>query len=362
MFDDKTSVFAEEGTAAHELAELMLQYQLGELPEEDFTAKLQELQKGPHYSEAMYDYLEQYTTVVMERVNEARARTPDAQVLLEQRLDFSEWVPEGFGTGDVVIIADGILDVIDLKYGKGVPVSAEGNTQMRLYALGAISQFGILYEFDRIRMTIIQPRLDSVSTDDMQVDELLRWADEVVRPGAELAATGRGKTVAGDHCTFCKAESHCRARAFYALDLEKYNRRDSDLLNSEEIADVLERVGPLVAWAQKVEKYALDQALNHGVHFPRWKVVEGISRRQYSDREAVAQTLILEGFEESQIYAPQEILKIGDMEKTLGKKRFAELLGSYIIKPAGKPVLVPESDKRPELSSAASAAVDFEDS
>lgn len=359
QYPDVTTSFAEEGTAAHELSELMLQYKIGEITKRQYSGRLKKHKKGEYFSQEMLDHCENYTDLVVERVNEAKAKTKDALVLLEQRLDFSQWVPEGFGTGDVLVIADGVMEVIDLKYGKGVLVSAENNSQMRLYGLGAYNEYDLLYDIETVRMTIIQPRLDNVSTEELAADELLKWAEEVVKPTAEEAAQGSETFEAGSHCRFCKARAECRVRAEANLELAKHEFKEPELLSPVEIADVLAKADELKSWVSDIEGHALDQAYKHGVSYPGWKVVEGRSSRIYVDKEAVQDLLILEGYSEDEIHKPTEIKGITDMQRVLGKKQFDTLLKDFIIKPPGKPKLAPESDKRPALSSAASAAEDF---
>jgi len=360
QFPESTSLYAEEGTFAHSLAELKLNRALNYMKPSAFKKKLVELQKNPLWSPGMEEYIDQYAAIIGEKYMTAKKSCPDVRVLLEERLDFSEWVPDGFGTGDVVIIADGILEIIDLKYGKGVPVSAEDNTQMRLYALGAVTQYGLLYDFDLVRMTIIQPRLDSVSTDEISVSGLLKWGDEVVRPLAIKAIAGEGELVAGEHCTFCRARATCRARAEANLEMAKYDFQEPKLLTIEEIAEILSKAETLQKWAKDVQEYALNQAENHGVKFPGWKLVEGRSNRKYSDETAVVTKLKAEGYSEEVIYKTKEVLGITAMEDKLGKKIFEEYLKDLIVKPAGKPTLVPESDKRPEINSVAAAVADFD--
>lgn len=357
QFQDQQSDYAAEGSFAHNLAELLLSRIITGKPRAHIKA-LAELRNGPFYSTEMQEAVDHYVSQVAERYNKAVSSCPDTLALLEQRLDFSDWVPSGFGTGDVVIISDDAIEVIDLKYGKGVPVSAEGNPQTRLYGLGAVKTYGMLYDFSRVRMTIIQPRLDSISTEEMTVDELLTWADEHIKPRAALAIAGEGEFAAGDHCRFCKAKATCRARADKNLELAKYDFQESFLLSHDEIADVLARAEELAKWAKDVQEYALDQATNHGVKFPGYKLVEGRSVRKYADDEAVARALTEAGYAEDTIYT-RSLLGITAMEKELGKKRFAELLNELIVKPAGKPTLVPESDKRPEINSTESAQADF---
>lgn len=351
-FPETTTTYAEEGTAAHELSELMLQLKTGELTKRQYGGRLKKHKSGQYYSQEMVDYCEAYTDIVIERINESKAKTPDAEVLFEQRLDFSEWVPGGFGTGDVVIIAEGMVEVVDLKYGKGVPVSAENNSQMRLYGLGAWHEFNFIYGVDKIRMTIVQPRLDSISTEELTEAELLEWAEKVVKPKAQEATNGEGSFVAGDHCKFCKARATCRTRADANLELARHEFRDPPLLSVDEIADVLAKADQLRSWANDIEGYALEQAHRNGVKFPGWKLVEGRSNRIYSDKDAVADTLVMEGYEEEKIFKPRDLRGITDMQKVLGKKQFEQLLSDWIIKPEGKPKLAPESDKRPELRSA----------
>ena len=360
QFPDTKSEYAAEGTFAHALAELRLSRAVANtIKPSAYKKKLDEMKKDPLYSISMEEHIEQYVTFVGEKFMEAKKNCPDTLVLLEQRLDFSEWVPEGFGTGDVIIISDGVLEIIDLKYGQGVPVSAKGNTQMRLYALGAISQYGLLYGFDCIRMTIVQPRLDSISSDDISVAELLKWGEEVVKPTAAKAMAGEGEFVPGDHCMFCKVKATCRARAEANLKMARYEFQDPPLLSIDEIAEILFKAEELQKWAKDVQEYALDQAVNRGIKFPGWKLVEGRSNRKYTDEDAVANRLKAEGFTDDVIYAPRKIWGISEMEKKLGKKIFEEYLKDLVIKPAGKPTLAPESDKRPEISSVSSAVADF---
>lgn len=359
---DSTSVFAEEGTAAHELSEIFLLHEIGEISKRARSVRLNKFKReNEHYSQSMEDYVQSYVDVVMERVNEARATTPDALVLIEQRLDFSAWVPEGFGTGDVLIMADDQVEVVDLKYGKGVPVSAVDNPQMRLYGLGAYDRYSLLYDIDKVRMTIVQPRLDSVSTETLTADELLGWADNEVKPKADMAWAGEGEFQPGEHCRFCKVAPTCRARAEENLAMAEYDFEEPKLLSNEEIAEILAKTGELQKWAKDVEAYALEQAEKHGTKFSGWKLVEGRSNRKYTDPEAVAELLKEKEFAEADIYKPQELKTITALEKVLGKKVFSETLGSLIEKPPGKPALVVETDKRPELNSAASAEADFGD-
>lgn len=357
---EETSEYAAEGRFAHTLAELHLQLYLKTITKRVFNKRLKELQQSPFYSQEMEDYVQIYTDLAIEKINAARNRSKDALVFLEQRLDFSSWVPEGFGTGDVVIIADGVIEVIDLKYGKGVAVSAEENSQMRLYGLGALHLYDCLYDINTARMTIIQPRLDNVSTEELSTDELTTWGDEYVRPRAELADKGEGEFSAGEHCRFCRVKATCRARAEANLELTRYDFQDPPLLSNEEIAEILFHAEALRIWIKDIQGYALDQAYKHGIKFDGWKLVEGRSSRKYADEESVAQTLMEKGYQADKIFT-QSLLGITAMEKFLGKKRFEEILNDLVVKPPGRPTLVPESDKRPEIQSVESARADFEE-
>lgn len=361
-FPEESSSYADEGTLAHSLAELHLRKFLGRVEDRAFKATADKLAKNPLYAHEMVDHVETYISVAAERISAAKARSKDAIVLLEQRLDFSPWVPEGFGTGDCVIVADKILEIIDFKYGKGVPVDARENTQMRLYALGALYGYGMIYDIDQVFMTICQPRLDSVSTDEITAAGLQLWGEEFVKPRAELATAGKGDFVSGEHCRFCRARNTCRARAEANMALAKYDFAKPELLSNDDIAAILGKAEELQKWASDVQGYALDQAENHNARFPGWKLVEGRSNRKYSDADEVAKALLAAGYPKALIFAPPAILGITAMESAIGKKAISELPNGLIVKPPGKPVLVPESDKRPEISSTASAQQDFAES
>lgn len=267
--------------------------------------------------------------------------------MVEQRLDFSRWVPDGFGTGDCVIVADDILHIIDYKHGLGILVEADHNPQMMCYALGALELFDGIYDISNIRMTIFQPRRDNVSTYECTKEELLSWAGNTLAPTAALAMTGQGEFAAGDHCQFCKVKATCRKRAEHNLELAKYDFAMPDTLDKLEIAAILAKADSLTAWANDIKEYALQQALS-GVTYDGFKVVEGKANRKYSDDAAVAATIINAGYDPYE----KKLLGITAMTSMLGKKKFEELLGSLVIKPQGKPTLVPESDKRAPLNTA----------
>jgi len=294
----------------------------------------------------------------VELITAARASCKDPIVLLEQRLDYSCYVPEGFGTGDLIVVADGILDIVDLKYGKGVAVSAEDNPQMKLYALGALALFDSLYDIQVVRMSICQPRLESVSTYEITVDELTAWAEKELRPKAQLAISGEGEFLPGEHCRFCRARQTCRARAEEYLSLVKHDFKPPLLLTEEEIAEVLSLADRLSLWAADVYAYATDLAIREGKEWQGYKLVEGRSNRRYTSESLVAEIVTAAGY--TDIYK-QSLIGIADMEKLLGKQRFKELLAHLVEKPPGKPALVPLADKRKAITIKQTAAADFKE-
>lgn len=353
---DTTSTYAEEGTHAHSVAELKLRYVNGEINSSNFTRKLNKLKK----SEFWCGEMDEATNFYMDAVLEIKSGMGnDAELLIEQHFNLDEYVPESFGTSDAVVIGDGVINVIDLKYGKGVKVDAVNNSQLRLYGLGAAGLFEGIYDFDRVRMTIIQPRLDHISSEEISLEELRRWAAEEIRPAAEEALAGSERTACGDWCQFCPAKAVCRARAEYCLELARDEFKAPALLTAEEIGEVLRRAEAIKKWAADIADYALQQALA-GEHYDGWKVVEGRSNRKYADEVKVADRLKQEGFDEAMLYE-RKLLGLTAMEKLVGKKKLTETLGELIIKPAGKPVLVPESDKRDAISTAEQARADFDD-
>ncbi len=347
-FPDKGSEFAAEGTYAHAMAEYILRRYISDEPDPEC---LDDFEKTEFYSEAMVDYVHMYTDACMEKIVAAKKADAEAVFLPEQRLEFNGVVEGGFGTGDMVIISDKMLEVIDLKYGKGVRVEAEGNPQLQLYALGAIETFGSIYDFDEVKMTIIQPRNGGVSEQVMTVEALRAWG-ESIKPIIAQALKGEGEFKAGDHCRFCKAAPRCKALADYNLSLARLEFKDVDLLTDEEIADVLGRVDHLKNYAEMIAKYALQEAVAGRHQWPGYKLVEGRSRRVYTDMKAIVKVLTAAGYKKAQIMKPQELIGVTDMTKLLTKKTFEELLGDYLEKPQGKPTLAPVSDKRSEFKPA----------
>ena len=346
---DSTSEYALQGTAAHTLCEYKLQKLLGK-DAKDPTENL------TYFNAEMADCTDSYQQYVSEQVEKAKQFCKDPIVLVEQKLDFSKWVPQGFGTGDCVIVADNVLTVIDFKYGVGVLVEAEQNPQMMCYALGALALFDSIYDIENVVMTIFQPRRDNISTYELSKKELLQWADEILSPAAQLAAKGEGEFKAGKHCRFCKVKATCRKRAEYNLELACYDFEMPANLENTEIEVILSKADELAAWCSDIKEYAFQQALN-GKQWNGWKLVEGRSVRKYINEDAVAETVKNAGYDPYE----HKVLGITAMTRMLGKAKFENLLGSFIEKPTGKPALVPKSDKRPSINKAVQAADDFKE-
>lgn len=357
-FPDTGSVYAAEGTTAHALGEAKLRLAVNQITRVQYHKSIKTLE----ITEDMEEYTDRYRDFVIERYSALRGRYADTELMLEQRLDFSEWVPGGFGTGDAVIIGGDTVEVIDLKYGQGVKVSAHENPQLRLYALGAVTEYEFLFDIQKIRTNIFQPRLDNIDTEDLTYNELLEWG-KYVRPRAVLADAGSDESHAGSHCDdgFCKARPICRAYAEEKCRLAAMEFRPPAELSIDETAEVIDQSEHLAAWAKLVKEYALGQAVNKGVRYPGFKVVEGRSNRRYAVPDAeIAAILTEKGYKEEDIYT-KEILGISKMEALLSKKKFNEYLGGCVVKPQGKPTLVPVEDARPEINTAEKAAEDFKD-
>ena len=338
-FEDRETEAAAEGTAAHALCEHKLRRAL----------KMQSRRPVSQYAcEEMETCTDGYVQFVLETLAEAKRHCADPIVSIEQRLDFSCYVPEGFGTGDCVIIADHTLHIIDFKYGQGVLVKAENNPQMMLYALGALRAYDALYDVDEVAMTIYQPRRENISTWTISIDALKAWAKEVLTPRARLAFEGKGDYRPGAWCVFCKAAVKCRARAEEKMTLAQYEFAQPPILSDSEIEDILGRLDDLTRWAEEIRAYAQDAAVNHGKQWRGYKVVEGRSIRKYTDETAVIEAANAAGYHD--IFR-KTLLPITEMEKLMGRQDFAKILGGLVAKPPGKPALVPISDKRPAISS-----------
>jgi len=337
-FEDTSGAAADEGSAAHALSEHKLKKALhirSKRPISDYD------------SDEMEECTDAYVDFVMEQVELARKSCNDPIVLIEKRLDFSCYVPDGFGTGDCLIISDERLHIIDFKYGMGVLVDAVDNPQMKLYALGALEIYESLYDINEVSMTIFQPRRENVSTWTIPVEELECWAEEELKPKAVKAYNGEGEYIPGEWCTFCKAAVRCRARAEEKLKLAQAEFKMPPLLTDNEIEEILFILPDLTKWANEITAYAIDAAVNHGKEWNGFKVVEGRSIRKYKDEDAIAEKAVASGFKD--IYR-KSLIPMTEMQKLMGKTKFEEILGDLIYKPPGKPTLVPNSDKRPAMN------------
>lgn len=337
--EDETTTFAAEGTAAHALCEWKvrkaLKMRAGRRPTSDY------------WTDEMEEFTDNYRDFIMDLVGQAKLTCKDPVTLIEQHLDFSCYVPDGFGTGDFLLVADKELNVVDFKYGRGVAVYADHNPQMMLYALGALNLFDCLYDIEQVTMTIFQPSLSSISTWTISAEELYKWAEEVLKPKAELAAKGEGEFISGSWCRFCKARNTCRARAESFLELAKMEFQPPTLLSDEEVAEVMEKADELSKWASDVMAYAQAEAIENGKHWNGYKLVEGRSTRRFTDEKKVEE--VAKGAGYTDIYN-KSLITLTAFEKLMGKDTFNEVLGSYVTKPAGKLTLVPVSDKRPEVT------------
>lgn len=346
-----TSVYAEEGTLAHELAELYIRHDvLQTIDDQAFSDRFDEIMSHKLFNEEMLDVVPIYVDYCSGQFKEAQADNPSAIMDIEQKLDLTEFVPESFGTADCTVVNDAILEVIDLKYGKGVPVYAEFNKQLMLYGLGALRKYDTMYDIEEIRLTIVQPRINNISTWQISVEDLLKWANEELKPAATKAFAGEGELNSGDWCKFCAVKNRCRALYEKQTELAKYDFQEPALLSDEEIANILERTPKLVEWANSIQEYAQDLAVNRGKVWPGFKLVEGVSRRKWLDEDKVAEEIFNKFPEatEDQIY-DLKLKTISQIEKLFGKKIVGEQLSEVIVKPQGKPTLVPVSDKRPAL-------------
>ncbi len=354
QFPDSAGEAAMEGTLAHLIVEHKLLTYLRDGKPGKTPARLR---NDPLYKPVMEDYTDEYISYVCERQAEAEETCEDAQLFSEQRVDFSRWVPAGFGTADTIIIADGTMWVIDFKYGKHVLVEAAENPQLKLYALGALEKYSLLYDITRVMIAIVQPRMDGVTEAEYTPDALYEWADTVVTPTAKLADAGEGDYCPGEHCIFCRAQPVCRAYKEKQMELARFDFADPPTLTQDEIAEILVAADSFKRWLTKISDYALEHALGGDI-YPGFKLVSGRANRKITDEAQAAAKLRAAGFDAKDYLELKGLTALEDMA---GKKRLGEILGELIVKPEGRPTLVPESDKRPALNSTASAKQDFDD-
>lgn len=346
--EEKPSVYAAEGTEAHSVAEKKLRNWIEGHPRRKVKAATGEMDEATNF----------YKDYVLEVYNKEKKKSDIADLFIEVQVDLTPWIPEGFGTSDAVIVSNHMLHVIDFKYGEGVKVNAPHNPQLTIYAAGVMALYDCLYDFEKVQLHIVQPRRDHISTWELTTEQLADWMENTVKPAAIEAWNGEGERQAGDWCKFCRAKGNCNARAarMKAID-ERYQRMCGMLLTDQQIAELLPELPGLINWAKEVQEFALDEALK-GTKYEGYKVVEGVSSRKITNENKVAEALQNAGFEYNQIMTKPKLQTITALEKLVGKKDFAELVGEYIEKPQGKPTLVPVSDKRPEFGSVAN---DFKD-
>ena len=337
-FENTTSEAAREGTAAHALCEHKLK---------KFLKKRSKRPVSDYNSDEMEECTDAYAEFAMEQYEEAKKSCKDPVILIEQKLDFSCYVPEGFGTGDCIIISDDKLHIIDFKYGQGILVEAEHNPQMMLYALGALEIYDALYDIKTVSMTIFQPRRENVSTWTIPVEQLKVWAEEELKPKAQMAYDGEGEYLPGEWCTFCRAATKCRARAEEKMKLARMEFKMPPLLTDAEIEEVLTVLPDLTKWANEITAYATEAAIHHGKEWNGFKVVEGRSNRKYRDEQLVAEAAKEHGYTD---ICRQSLIPMTEMQKLMGKADFEEILGDLIYKPPGRPTLVPITDKRPAMN------------
>jgi len=359
QFDEpESSDFAEEGTLAHEFGDLGLRRLIGLLDGDSYTKQTDLLRTHKLYTDEMESEVEKYTSYVLEELSAARQSTRDALLYIETKVNLTEYIEDGFGTCDAIIIADGVMEVIDLKYGKGVKVSAKDNSQLKLYGLGALRDMECIFDIETVRLTICQPRLDSISSWDINVEDLKTWGEEVVKPKAVMAFKGEGEQCAGDWCRWCKAKVRCRALAEQTLALAKLDFADPALLDDMELLNAYTLMPRLQDWVNAVSEYLLKSALE-GKQWEGLKLVEGRSVRSWSDQDKAIEVLKGLGHKDEAILNVK-LKGIGDIEKVVGKKEFPTILGSYCIKPLGKPTLVSVEDKRQAIG-LDTAKEDFKD-
>lgn len=355
-FENKSSPYAAEGTLAHEFAEINLKLQLKLITKAAYNKLAKPLKVDEFYSEEMEEHVQKHVDYVIQQFTEAKRKTKDAILSIEEKIDLTHFIKDGFGTNDDVIIADGVLEVIDLKYGKGVRVSAEDNAQLKLYGLGALRAHELMYDIHTIRLTVTQPRLDSISTWELSTEELNTWGEAVVKPQAIKAYVGDGEQTPGDWCRFCKAKAKCKEFAVTNLELVKRDFandlecevEDSKLLTDDELIQIYKVLPQIQHWINGVSSYILDEALK-GKKWAGHKLVEGRSNRKWSDEGKVKDILLANKYKEEDFTSDPKLLGIGKIEKLVTKPKFNLLLGEVVIKPEGKPTLVDKADKRPEF-------------
>lgn len=356
QFPDSTSTYAEEGTLAHELCEIKVNKALLGMPTKTYNSTLKKIKGNDLYQTEMDKYTDEYLDYILEKVHSFDS---PPTVIVEKKVDFSSYVPEGFGTADCIILGDGELHIVDFKYGKGVEVSAEYNPQTMLYALGAYLEYSFLFQIEAVKMTIVQPRIGNISEYSMLVEELLEWAELIVKPKAQMAWLGNGDYTAGEHCKFCRARASCRERARKNLETENFELKKGPLLSPDEIGEALKKAIDLAKWAEDLKEYALAESLK-GNDIPGWKAVEGRGSRNFTDNDLAIKKLKEAGIAEELLYERKQYT-LAQIEKMVGTKDFKKIVGDLVVKNPGKPTLVVDTDKREKITNKVTAAEDFAD-
>lgn len=357
--EEPPSSYALEGTLAHEFGDIGLQLNVGKLSVDQYTPKQDKLRQSEFYTDDMGGYVQEYIEYVMNQYEEAKKKTSDAILLIEDEIDLTDYIEDGFGTNDAAIIADDVLEVIDLKYGMGIQVSADDNSQLKLYGIGALQNAMLMYDIKTVKLTIVQPRLDWIDSWEISAEELLQWGEEVVKPVAKIAYAGEGDQKAGDHCKWCKVKPKCRVLAEDNLELAKYDFKDPKLLEDHEILEIYVKEKRFADWLNGINAYVLAKALQ-GKKWKGYKVIEGRRSRVWTDKEKVIEKLQDEAYTDDDIFKAQTLRGIGDIEKLIGKKDFEGVMGDLVKRNPGKPTIALESDKRPLMDGAAQAKKDFD--
>lgn len=349
--EKKTSIFAEEGTLAHELAELYIKNDiLKNISDRDFNDSLERIMSNDLFNEEMLTVVPIYTDYCAEQYAAAQTANKFALIEIEQKLDLTAFVPESFGTADCIIINDDLIEIIDYKHGKGVPVYAEWNRQLMLYALGALEKYDTLYDISEVRLTIVQPRINNISSWQISVNELIHWSETELKPKAALAFKGDGELNSGDWCKFCAVKNQCRKLYEQQMEIAKYEFAKPILLSDDEIADIVKRAPEFINWIDSIQEFAQTEAFNNNKQWPGLKLVEGTSRRKWLDEDKAANIILKRCPEISEDEIFNTKLKpITSIEKLIGKKHFENTLSDIVVKAQGKPTLVPLDDKRPAM-------------
>lgn len=359
-FPDKPSPYADEGTFAHWLSiDVEIAYAVGKLTKAQYEIELTVAKTRKYYSISLHEYCRDFKSYVIEQYNRLRAIDPHTKIFLETEVDLSLYIPESFGTSDIIIVGAGRIVVIDLKFGQGVPVESEENGQLMAYGLGALHMYSVFFDLHIVELHIFQPRIDNTSSWVTSADSLVKWGEDILRPGAKAAFNGEGDFTPGDHCQFCRVRPTCAALTKFVLTSSKYEQ-EPGTISPKQMSEILLKEDIIKGWLNAVTEFALKEALENGTKWPGHKLVEGTSKRVIKDEEKAAKILQQEGLAKHE-YTRTSLLPMGDLEKLIGKKRFATVFDPVLFKPKGKPTLVPISDKRPELNSIENAFDDVPD-